>query len=98
MPKEFLKYNGERTKLDSSDYGFFWIKGEAIVREKMYPYDRNQRVEFGNYDGQEMEAIPIYVSNGYIDMGNDIMISVEWLTAKTQVWGPVVMIPPWQKK
>jgi hypothetical protein len=83
-------------KLNSSDFGLFWIKGEALCREKSYPWMPNQRVQFG--DDAPEETVPSYVSNGYIDMGNDNYLPVEWLTAKAQIWGPIILVPPWVKK
>lgn len=76
--------------------GFYWIEGEAIIREKMYPYKHGERVKF--HDGADYSQHPVYISSadGSVDMGDDVYIPVEWITAKAKFYGPLVFIAPWR--
>lgn len=75
--------------------GYYWIEGEAIIREKMWPYEHRQRVAFHNHRPEEQ--IPVLISNGLIDMGGDVSIPVEWVTAKSRFYGPIQFVPPWKQ-
>ncbi len=87
MLQKFTHRNGE-TLVPYND-GLYWIEGSAIIREKMWPYEHRQRVNFSEK--------PYEISGGLIDMGNDVSIPVEWVTARSRFWGPVILIPPWKE-
>lgn len=76
--------------------GYYWIEGEAIIREKMWPYKHRERVKF--HDSLDYQQIPYFIQGGLIDMGNDVAIPVEWVTAKAKFYGPIVFIAPWRNR
>lgn len=95
MSKRFSHRNGETQPPSSDQVGLYWIKGELIIREKMWPYSHRQRVELGR---EMQDMLPYEISNGLICMQDDVYVPVEWATAKTRFWGPVILTAPWMEE
>lgn len=96
MKKYLIYSNHVEPSAKPHGEGWYFIKGEAIIREKMYPYKHWERVSFEFGITEAHEAHPFYICHGLIDMGNDIQIPVEWVTAKSEFYGPIVFIEPWR--